>query len=53
MVDDDVLEAVEPLEFVFFKAGFVGCKLGLEYPMICNRDSAAARLANFLLGPLP
>ena len=54
IVEEDVLlEAVDPLELVFLSAGLAGCKVGLEYPMICNKDSAAERLANFLFGPLP
>ena len=30
MDEDEVVEAVEPLECVVFNAGFEGCKLGLE-----------------------
>lgn len=34
IVDEEVLEAVDPFEFEVFKAGLVGCNAGLEYPMI-------------------
>ena len=51
MVDE--LEEVEQFEIEVFNAGFAGCKEGLENPIICSKASAAARLANFLFGPLP
>ena len=35
MVDEDVLEAVDPFECDVFKAGLAGCSVaGLEYPII-------------------
>ena len=52
-VDEAVDEVVELVELVFLSAGLAGWRLGLEYPISCNKASAAALFANFLLGPVP
>lgn len=42
-----------PEDEEFLRAGFPGWAEGRKYPKLCNNDSAAARLASFLFGPVP
>ena len=44
---------VAAFEEELLRAGFPGWAEGRKYPRICNSDSAAARLASFLFGPVP